>query len=160
MRLSTVHKIILGLLFLALFVTGGWWAISVNEVQLPIEIFGLGGDKRLLDRESRMLAAHGIVAMVYLIAIGSLIPVHMKKGWHLKRKRLSGSFVVVLHAILIATAGILYYGSPDGLRPYGEVLHLWVGVVLPLAVVSHVVARVGGAQSPPVSEPASVYSES
>jgi len=143
MRLSGIHKIILGVLFLVLFITGGWWAMSVNGVQLPLPIFGLGGDERPLDLESRMLAAHGIVAMVYLIGLGSLIPVHMKKGWYLKRKRLSGSFVVTLHGVLIATAAMLYYGSPDGLRPYGAMLHLWVGVVLPLAVLGHVVARIG-----------------
>ena len=138
MRLGIFHKSILLGMMLLLFITGGLWALSAYEVQLPFGVLGSDTGGRNFERETTLITLHGIGAMVYLMALGALFPVHISKGWSTKRKRRSGSSLVVLNGALVITAAFLYYGTPGGTRDLAGELHLWAGVALPLALLAHI----------------------
>ena len=142
MRLGIVQKIVLLGVMALLFITGVWWAIISHELALPYGLLGSAEGQRNYERETILISLHGIGAMVYLLALGALFPVHVRAGWISNRKRRSGSAMLAVNLVLVVTAAFLYYGSPDGSRPLAAVLHLWVGLALPGLVLVHIRERV------------------
>jgi len=135
------HKILLLGVMALLFITGVWWAIIAQELALPFGLLGSADGQRNFERETTLITLHGIGAMVYLLALGALFPVHIRKGWSNNRKRGSGGLMLVVNFVLVVTATFLYYGSPDGSRPLAAVVHLWVGLALPVALLIHIRER-------------------
>jgi hypothetical protein len=60
-----------------------------------------------------LLTLHGVSAYALLVAIGSLLPLHMRAGWLRRRNILTGITVTAIMAILSVTALMLYYGGEE-----------------------------------------------
>jgi hypothetical protein len=52
---------------------------------------------------------HGGTAMITLLLLGALIPVHLIRAWRRQKNRVSGSLIATFNAVLIVTAFGLYY---------------------------------------------------
>jgi hypothetical protein len=85
-----------------------------------------------------MLMIHGGVAMVTLLLLGALFPLHVRLGWRSRRNRLTGPAMLTFNAALIVTAFGLYYSGSDAVRPWMSNLHIIVGFALPALFVVHV----------------------
>lgn len=86
-----------------------------------------------------LLMAHGGLAMVTLMMLGALVPLHIRRGWRARRNRITGTVMATLNAALIATAFGLYYLGSDTWRPWASDLHVAAGVLLPILLLVHVV---------------------
>ena len=84
------------------------------------------------------LMIHGGFAMLALLAIGALIPIHALRGWRARRNRISGVTIAAVNAALVATAFGLYYLGGELARAWASTLHLWIGFALPVVVAWHV----------------------
>ena len=73
-----------------------------------------------------ILATHGISASFVLIALGLVLPVHLKAGWLARSNRLSGVFQIVCLLTLIGSGFLLYYG-PEPLRDLTLLAHYVFG---------------------------------
>ena len=85
--------------------------------------------------ESWWLRLHGAAAMLVLIVLGSLLPVHVRRGWHQRRNLLAGTILGAVGLLLIASGYALYYFGGEELRPWISVFHWVVGLsALPLLI--------------------------
>ena len=118
--------------FAALFVSGAAWLVA----------------DQLKDAESsevwqamaaNMLMLHGITAMAVLVLLGALIPLHVQRSWRAAKNRGTGSVMVAIAAVLVATAAGLYYAGSDLLRTVVADVHIVVGLASPLLIVAHIV---------------------
>lgn len=118
----------------ALVLTGLFWlAASWPSV--------MGGDVASLSETARRWAAaalrlHGIAAYVVLVAIGALLPMHVRLAWLRRRNRTSGAGLIVVLSVLSASGLWLYYG-PEGGRPAISALHWLIGLALPVGLILH-----------------------
>jgi hypothetical protein len=87
---------------------------------------------------AKLLAAHGGTAMITLMLLGALVPVHMLRAWRARKNRITGSCMATLNATLIATAFGLYYAGSDALRPWISDLHIAAGLCLPVLIIAHI----------------------
>lgn len=85
-----------------------------------------------------MLMLHGITAMIALILIGAMIPLHIQRSWRAGKNRVSGAVMIGANAVLVATAWGLYYAGADLLRTFVTDVHIAAGLVLPALVIAHV----------------------
>ena len=133
-KLSTRHRAWLYGTFAVLFATGVvWWALHR---------FGrVEGDfgPTVNPLEPWLLKLHGAAAMVSLLVLGTLIPLHLKRGWHARRNRGSGGGMVALCVLLIVTGYALYYVGGDQLRELASTAHLVLGFGFPAALIWHIV---------------------
>lgn len=90
--------------------------------------------------EAWALKLHGAATMLGLLALGSVLPQHVRFAWRTRRNRTSGATVLSVAAILIVTGYGLYYAADEDLRPWLSLGHWGIGLVLPAGVVWHVVA--------------------
>jgi hypothetical protein len=117
--------------FALLVLTGALWLVA--------DAFKDSSEGELWQRVSAtMLMIHGGVAMVALLLLGALFPLHMRLGWRSRRNRITGPAMVTLNAVLIVTAFGLYYSGSDAVRPFMSNLHLALGFALPALFVVHV----------------------
>ena len=131
MRLESRYRAALYTAFAVLTVTGSVWLVAdwrKNPLEPDVwqEIAPL------------MLMLHGGGAMVTLLLLGALVPLHIRRAWRSGRNRLTGPIMIAVNAVLIATAFGLYYAGSDTLRPWMSDLHIAVGIALPLALLVHV----------------------
>jgi type IV secretory pathway VirB2 component (pilin) len=85
-----------------------------------------------------LLMTHGGVAMITLLMVGALVPVHMRYGWRTGRNLVTGIVMATVSSILIATAFGLYYFGVDGARAVAGDVHTWLGVASPVLLVAHI----------------------
>lgn len=85
-----------------------------------------------------LLMLHGGTAMVTLLLLGALIPVHLVRAWRRGNNLVMGSVMVALNAILIVTAFGLYYLGSEAVRPWMSWVHLAFGVLLPGLLALHI----------------------
>lgn len=117
--------------FAVLIVTGGVWLVA-DWRKNPLE------PDVWQDIAPKMLMLHGGAAMVTLMLLGALVPVHIRRSWRGGRNRLTGPMMIAVNALLIATAFGLYYAGSETLRPWISDLHIAVGLALPLVLLVHV----------------------
>ncbi|MEH2490860.1 hypothetical protein [Bradyrhizobium sp. AZCC 2230] len=60
-----------------------------------------------------LLMLHGVASYALLVAVGSLLPLHIRAGWLRRRNIVTGILVTVIMAVLSVTALMLYYGSEE-----------------------------------------------
>jgi hypothetical protein len=75
-----------------------------------------------------VLAWHGVAAILASIALGSILPFHLKAGLKSKRKLFSGFCQLGFLVILLISGALLYYGSEE-IRESVVLTHWVVGLI-------------------------------
>ena len=88
--------------------------------------------------QNTFLILHGSSSIIFLIALGSVLPVHIFKAWKTKNNRLSGGFFLLLFTILILTGIGLFYSAVEDNRRILSVLHWVIGILFPIFFVIHI----------------------
>lgn len=101
-----------------------------------------------------MLMLHGMVAMIALVLIGAMIPLHIQRSWRTGKNRISGAVMIGANAVLVVTAWGLYYAGSDLLRTFVTDIHIAVGLALPALVIVHVVLGRRSRTHRPIEHPA------
>ena len=85
-----------------------------------------------------LLMVHGGAAMVTLLLLGALIPVHLLRAWRATKNRVSGSVMATFNAVLIVTSFGLYYLGSETVRPWMSWIHIAAGFSLSLFFPVHI----------------------
>ncbi len=133
MRLDPRFRFSLYAAVAVLFVTGAGWLPANHMKAWPdaSEAWQVAG--------AYLLMVHGGAAMVTLMVLGALVPLHVKRGWQVRRNRLTGSIILASNAVLVVTAFGLYYAGSESLRLSLSDIHIVVGLCLPILFLIHVV---------------------
>lgn len=122
------------------FVTGGMLSCSITGI---IYLLGQEFDiERSLLGNHKILAIHGITAMIASIALGSVLPFHLKAGYQSARKWLSGFTQLGFLVVLLITGGLLYYGPAEFREPTIK-LHWIAGLLFFLVFIFHCLIQFG-----------------
>ena len=116
------------------FVIGSMLSCSITGT-----IYLLGHEfdiERKLLGSHKLLASHGLTAIIASIALGSVLPFHLKAGYQSARKWLSGFTQLGLLVILLITGGFLYYG-PLEFRDSAILLHWLTGLLFFSILIVH-----------------------
>ncbi|RXG87918.1 cytochrome b/b6 domain-containing protein [Bradyrhizobium zhanjiangense] len=116
MRLGFVQKSAVWTATAVVALTGAAWFVLHDLIDAEP-----GESERLL------LMLHGISAYAVLIAIGSLLPLHVRSGWHRRRKRWTGGTTLAMLALLAMTGLVLYYGGEQTREP-ARWIHIAIGI--------------------------------
>jgi hypothetical protein len=141
LRLDPRFRFVLYGAFAVLLVTGAAWLAADQLKDSP-------SGELWQQTAAYLLMLHGGAAMVALMFLGALFPVHIRLGWRSGRNRLTGPAMVAFNALLIATAFGLYYFGAETLRPWMSTIHIGVGFALPALFIAHVL--LGRRSSPKV----------
>lgn len=132
-RLGSVHRAWLFGAFATAFVTGTAWWVLHRWFQINGE-FGVAPHPA----EHWLIRLHGAAAMLTLILLGSLLPLHVKRAWLVRRNRLSGVLLLALNGLLALTGCALYYAGGETLRALASNAHLALGIALPAMLLLHI----------------------
>ena len=116
---------------LACSISGSLYLLG-HEFQIQRSIFG----------NHNVLASHGIFAMLATLALGSVLPFHLKAGFKSKKKWMSGFSQLSFLAILLTTSALLYYGSAE-MRDSVVIIHWVVGLLFFAIFLLHGIMRSG-----------------
>lgn len=147
-RFPKPHKYALYAVFTLLWLSGALWLGFHYFLQVPGE-FGA----RPNPLELWWLRLHGFTGFLMLVAIGSVLPIHTRRAWHLHKNRSSG---FGMHAVLLwlsISGYALYYFANDANEAWLPLLHWVAGMALPLLLVWHI--RQGRAHARTVFNPVS-----
>jgi hypothetical protein len=140
LRLEPSFRYALYAAFAILFVTGVGWLLADQLKEAPSgEVWQLAA--------AYLLMTHGGAAMVTLLLLGALVPLHLRRGWLARRNRTTGTAMVACNAVFILTAFGLYYLGSEALRPWASWLHIGVGLLLPILLVVHITVGRRGTRS-------------
>ena len=81
---------------------------------------------------------HGGAAMLALVVLGTLVPMHIRRGWRIRRNRLAGATLTVACGLLVVSGYLLYYAGGESLRKTATYIHEFLGVGLPLLIAWHI----------------------
>jgi hypothetical protein len=112
-----------------LFVTGAGWLLA-DAWKESADVWQ--------EVAANLLMVHGGAAMIALMLLGALVPLHLRRAWRAKRNRVTGTAMASVNAILIITAFGLYYFGSDVVRPWTSRIHYGLGLALPLLGLVHV----------------------
>jgi hypothetical protein len=132
-RLGTWHQAAVYGVTAALAVSGLAWLIYHFFLAVPGD-FG----PQIHPMEPWMLRLHGAAAMAGLIVYGSLLPIHIRRAWALRRNIVLGVGLVTLMLLLTVTGYLLYYAGGEESRPVISTLHWAPGLAVPALVAWHV----------------------
>ncbi len=109
-----------------LFIIYGMMACSITGI-----LYLLGHQfeiqKAMLGTHS-ILVAHGIAALLATLAIGSVLPFHIKAGYKSRKQLWSGFSQLGFLAVLLISGMLLYYG-PGEIRDFIIDVHWIVGLL-------------------------------
>ena len=117
--------------FALLFATGAIWLVAD---QLKDSDSGEFWQATI----ANMLMVHGGAAMVTLLLLGALLPIHIARAWRGRLNRVSGAIMIACNAVLIVTAFGLYYLGVETLHPWASDAHIAAGFALPLLLSFHI----------------------
>jgi hypothetical protein len=139
LRLDPRFRFALYAAFSVLFATGAGWLLTdqLKDLSHTGEAWQTAA--------ANLLMLHGGAAMVTLMLLGALVPLHMQRAWRRRRNRMTGPAMLSCNAVLIATAFGLYYAGSEVLRPWMSNIHIGLGLGLPVLFVVHVLV---GRRSP------------
>ena len=132
-QLSTRHKRWFYSVAVVLFLSGAVWVLLGGLAEHNEASAGF-----LQALKSWSLKLHGAAAMAFLVAVGILIPTHMKRAWQARRNRVNGAFFVTVTVILIATGYGLYYFGSEQWRNVTSWIHLTLGFAAPALLALHI----------------------
>jgi hypothetical protein len=118
---------------LSLFITGSAWLVAD---QLKNTSSGDGWQ----ETAAYQLMIHGGAAMVTLMLLGAMVPMHVRGGWRNRKNRVTGTAMLSANAVLILTAFGLYYLGSDTFRSWVSGVHISVGLFLPILSLLHIFA--------------------
>lgn len=130
-RLEPSFRVALYGTFALLFVTGGGWFVADKLKDTADGEFWQ-------QLAAALLMIHGGTAMIALLFLGALAPIHIRRWWRAGRNRLTGAAMVAGNAVLMVTAFGLYYAGSETLRPWIGNIHLVLGLGLPGLFLAHV----------------------
>jgi hypothetical protein len=131
LRLKPSFRFAIYAAFGVLFLTGAGWLVADWQKDIST-------DEIWQQSVAYLLMVHGGAAMVTLLLLGALIPVHVMRAWRSRKNRASGSVMVTFNAVLIVTAFGLYYLGSETLRPWMSWIHIGAGFSLSLLFPLHV----------------------
>lgn len=132
MRLKSSFRRSIYAAFAVLFLTGAAWLLADWQKDIsPDEIWQ--------QLAATMLMVHGGAAMITLLLLGALIPLHLLRSWRAGKNRVSGSVMAAFNAVLIVTAFGLYYLGSETVRPWMSWIHIAAGVLVALSFPVHIV---------------------
>lgn len=88
------------------------------------------------------LRLHGLMAMLALVAIGSLATNHMRLAWNRRKNLGTGLSMLAISAWLAVTGYALYYFASEANETWLPLTHWIAGLALPAAGLIHI--RSGG----------------
>jgi hypothetical protein len=132
-RFSPLHRQTLYAVFALLWSSGALWLVFHYFLRTPGDF---GDQAHPLEIWWQRL--HGLIVFAMLVAIGSVLPVHARLGWQLRRNRHSGLAMKIIFLWLAATGYALYYFASDDNRDWLAPLHWAAGLSLPLMIAFHV----------------------
>ncbi|HLZ03562.1 MAG TPA: hypothetical protein VKR55_15610 [Bradyrhizobium sp.] len=132
MRLKTSFRYAIYAAFAVLFLTGAGWFVADWQKDVS-------SDDIWQQVAANMLMVHGGAAMLALMMLGALIPLHFLRAWRARKNRVSGSLMAAFNVVLIATAFGLYYLGSETLRPWISWIHIAAGLLLVLMFPLHIV---------------------
>jgi hypothetical protein len=86
------------------------------------------------------LRLHGAAAMLGLLALGSLVPMHVQRAWQQRKNRVSGLVTSAASLVLLVSGYLLYYFATENSRPWIGALHWGVGLAGLPVLIWHVLA--------------------
>lgn len=116
MRLGLVQKSAVWTAAGVVTLSGGAWFVLHDLI-----------DAEPGETERLLLMLHGVSAYAVLIAIGSLLPLHVRSGWHRRRKRWTGGSTLAMLVLLAMTGLLLYYGG-EATREPARWIHIAIGI--------------------------------
>ena len=119
----------------ALVVSGIIWLVLHYFLTVPGE-YG----PQIHPLEPWMLRLHGAAAMAGLIIYGSLLPVHIRRAWSIRRNIVLGIGLVAIMLLLTITGYLLYYSGDENTRPVISAAHWILGLVVPALLAWHIVS--------------------
>ena len=129
MRLKSAFRHWTYAVFSVLLVTGAAWLLADWQKD---------ADELWQQAAANLLMVHGGAAMLALMALGALIPLHLLRAWHARKNLISGITVASVNAVLIVTAFGLYYLGSETVRPWLSWIHIAAGVFLALMLPLHI----------------------
>lgn len=132
-QLTPRHKRWFYSVSLTLFLSGAAWVLfnwSVARAEGHADFF--------LSLKTWSLKLHGAAAMAFLIALGILIPTHMRRAWRTRRNQKNGGVFATVLALLILTGYGLYYLGSEEWRSSASWIHLILGFASPALLVWHI----------------------
>jgi hypothetical protein len=132
-RLGAWHQAAVYGVTAALALSGVAWLIYHFYLPVPGD-FG----PQIHPMEAWMLRLHGAAAMAGLIVYGSLLPIHIRRAWTLRRNIVLGVGLVALMLALTVTGYLLYYAGGEESRPVISALHWAPGLGAPALIAWHV----------------------
>lgn len=135
-RLSAMHRTSLYAIAALLLVSGALWLIFHHFIVVR---GALGPVRHPL--EPWFLRIHGAAAMAFLVVFGTMLPVHVRRAWDLRRNRGSGIAMFAFIAWLIATGWGLYYFGDESLRAAASIAHWTVGFAVAAVLAMHIATR-------------------
>jgi hypothetical protein len=115
--------------FSVLFLTGAVWLVADWQKD---------ADDIWQQVAANLLMIHGGAAMLALMALGALIPLHLVRAWRARKNLASGLIVATVNAVLIVTAFGLYYLGSETVRPWMSWIHIAAGFSLALMLPFHI----------------------
>ena len=122
-QLSLRHKRWFYFVSVTLFLSGALWVLAGWLVEQG-KVFA----EALDTCQPWLLKIHGGAAMAFLVALGILIPTHIKRAWQVRRNRANGAFFVTVMGLLVVTGYGLYYFALDDTHALVSAAHWIVGL--------------------------------
>jgi hypothetical protein len=131
LRLDPAFRYAFYAVFAALFVTGAFWLVADRLKETASGEFWQ-------ETAATLLMLHGGGAMITLMMLGALVPVHLRYGWRRRKNLVTGITMSAVNAALIVTAFGLYYAGSETLRPWMSDVHIALGLAIPVLLVAHI----------------------
>lgn len=132
-RFAALHKKFLYGVFSLLWLSGALWLAFHYFMRVPDE-FGI----RPHPAEIWWLRLHGLMVFAVLVAIGTVLPNHVRRAWQLNKNRTSGLMMKTIFLWLAITGYALYYFASESNENLLPVLHWGAGISVPLILVLHI----------------------
>lgn len=78
--------------------------------------------------------------MLALVVVGTLIPLHIKRGWRARLNRPNGILLIGFVLSLTLSGYALYYSGSDMLRNNASTIHTALGFLFPAVLLWHIVS--------------------
>ena len=131
-RLGRWHERAVYLSIALLVISGVLWLVFHHFLRVRGEF---GSSPHPL--EYWWLRLHGAAAMLSLIVIGSMLPVHVRRAWELRKNIATGLAASGVLAVLVLTGYALYYFAGGSSRAFISATHWIIGLALPIVIAWH-----------------------